>query len=205
MPTEHYHYIGFCRTCWHTHRGDVRLSVCRHRLPNGSICQGRVVMEENPKWLKAVGARVPVVADKPSPSSGRAGTRLTDGAKIAIYGPGANGIACQHGTLDMAKRLYQCGGEAGNFIYRRLQLVSMALVVWERIQMDCNRLEFIDHMQNQCYAIRTYCCRLHPGQRYDAGIGPRIGWPIDWFEISDAAGVVLTPGNPPREEAHVDS
>jgi hypothetical protein len=116
--------------------------------------------------------RAPVVRDKP-PVERRAGTRLTPGAKLAVYSS-ASGRPRQHGTLDLAQRLYQGGGERGNFIFRRRGLVTLALDVWERIRGAVDTIELIDHTSNRCYRIPAAYCRRHGGEVYTAGSGQLI-------------------------------
>lgn len=142
---------------------------------------------------------VPVVQAKPD-TPRRAGTTLTPGAKRSIYGPGQYGKRLkEHGVLDEALRLYQTGGESGNFIYRRLNMVTLDLSVWRKVDGRCETLEWVDHTRNVCYRLTTWAARYYGGHRYDAGIGERVGWPVTWCQITDASGTVLQePAYPPR-------
>jgi PII-like signaling protein len=139
---------------------------------------------------------VPVIQDKP-PIAKRAGTVLTPGAKRGIYGPGKYRKLMQHGVLDVAQRIYQHGGEKGNFIYRNKNLVSLAMPVWVQIVDQADRIEMIDHHDNQCYSLLMAIAR-DTGTRYDAGFGPRIGWPTPWWTLTDADGQVVYTGKPLR-------
>ena len=138
---------------------------------------------------------VPVITDKPAVRQ-RAGTPLTPGAKRSIYGPGKYGKTKQHGVLDVAQRIYQAGGEKGNWIYRNLNLASLAMPVWVQIMDQADTLEMIDHRQNTCYSLPMAVAR-HSGTEYTAGFGPRIGWPLPWFDIRDANGRLLQAGIAP--------
>ena len=95
--------------------------------------------------------------------------------------------------LDVAQRIYQAGGEKGNWIYRNLNLVSLAMPVWVQICDQADTIEMIDHRQNTCYSLSMTVAR-HNGTPYTAGFGPRIGWPLPWFSIFDADGKTIYHG-----------
>lgn len=196
-------YLCACRFCWGTVLSDKPVKTCTRTLGVGTPCQGTMLVADNPEWVKRERRRkapaVPVVEQKPE-VSGRAGSHLSLGSKVSVWARGKDPTKKEvHGTLDMAKRIYQTGGEAGNFILRSKGLITMALDAWRRAEDGSDTMEFIDHTRNVCYRVRTYVLRRNRGTQYDAGIGERIGWPIDWFDIVDAQERVLTPGNPPKE------
>lgn len=118
------------------------------------------------------------------PISQRAGTVLTEGAKVIIFGPAPSGDLIRHGILDTALRIYQTGSEKGRFTYPSMSLVTLPVQVWDQIKDRTDALEFIDHSRNIVYTIPTWICKLKPVY-YSAGIGPRVGWPVMWFEIRD--------------------
>jgi hypothetical protein len=120
-------------------------------------------------------------------------------AKIQVFATGKFGKRKAHGVIDVALRIAQLGGEPGNFIYRKLNIVTMAHEVWEQIRAQCDRIEIIDHTMNRCYSIPTWICRKHTGTVYNAGIGDRIGWDAEWWTITDANGEVVQPGVTPGE------
>jgi hypothetical protein len=116
----------------------------------------------------------------------RAGTRLSD-AKVAV--PDAKGRI--HGYLDTDQRIYQGGGELMNFVYRAKNLISLDLQVWQFIQPYVDRIEMIDHGRNEVYEVSS---RLFSQgfQVYEAGIGKRVGLPIDHWTRKDAGGFTLS-------------
>jgi hypothetical protein len=141
--------------------------------------------------------KVEKVTDKPAVAR-RAGTPLTPGSKRAVYGPGYNGKGQKsHGTLDTAQRLYQTGGERDDFVYRRLNLVSMSYVIWQQIRGHVDAIEFIDHITNTCYRLSGQD-RLRSGLAlYNAGFGQRAGWPLPWFDVIDGKGEILSHSKAP--------
>lgn len=135
------------------------------------------------------------IEDKPDPRR-RAGTPLTPGSRRNIYGPKKGGGKHSHGILDIAKRLYQTGGERGNFIYRQRSLVSMSYDVWRQIMGQADVIEFIDHTSNVCYRLSGQWI-IEGVTPYDIGYGQRVGWPLAWFDVLDANQKVIQPGRPP--------
>jgi hypothetical protein len=120
----------------------------------------------------------------------RAGTPLGR-TKIKIHS--LVGRQSVHGVIDPVARIYQSGGEAANFIYRKSSppQVTMDNSVWIQLiggyleQIDW--LEFVAHDTNTCYRIAvTDACQY--GKTVDRGIGPRWCMPLPKFTHLDRDG-----------------
>ena len=114
------------------------------------------------------------------PSGDRAGTRLDHAYTEKIFGR-AKKSRSLHGLLDTRQRVYQSGGEARNFIYRRKKLVSMEISVWEQVKDKADLIEFIDHDSNTCFSVPRQQA-LQYGYSYNAGLGDRWGIPLHLFK-----------------------
>jgi hypothetical protein len=83
----------------------------------------------------------------------RAGTHLKRSACEPIYGTGKSHR--QIGTLDNDQRVFQCGGEISNFLYKSRMLISLPWDVWEQVRLRCDWLEIVDHEENVCYRVHV--------------------------------------------------
>lgn len=123
---------------------------------------------------------------RPVPASQRAGTGLSDNPALLYrlrYDDQRRGPT-EHGTLDVAKRMYQTGGPVSDFHYRRQDLYTMPLGIWTQLRDQWSAyidyIEFCDHEANRAYAAAWSDC-VERGMQYSAGIGPRWGIPRDCF------------------------
>lgn len=109
------------------------------------------------------------------PPSERAGTRLRweSGNIIELERDGK-----LFGCIDQRQQVAQLGGEAGNFIYHKLDLVTLPLWTWEEIALSgmVATIEMIDHRLNVAYVIDFPTAQRH-GEVYSDGIGERFGVP----------------------------
>ena len=110
----------------------------------------------------------------------RAGTQLDHRFTRRIVSGGK-----EHGLLDERQRIYQSGGELKNFVFWKLKLVSFTVDVWKQIQGAIDWIEMIDHPKNECYRISADKAYAEV-RRYDGGIGPRMGIPLDCWDIITA-------------------
>lgn len=94
----------------------------------------------------------------------------------------------QHGLYDESQRVYQTGGELKKFIYWRDHLVTFAADAWRQFIDKVDWLEVIDHERNEVWRISAQRARNN-ARRYDAGIGERIGVPMDLWTVYDSQGV----------------
>lgn len=112
----------------------------------------------------------------------RAGTHLDHRWTHKIM---ANGKT--HGLYDEHLRLFQAGGVLSKFIYWKYHLVSLDAAVWRQVIDKVDWLEIVDHERNECLRIAAEKARKH-AQTYNAGIGERIGVPMDLWITYDAQG-----------------
>lgn len=125
-------------------------------------------------------------------TAARAGTVLDHRFTEAVKADGLREHQT-HGLIDRRQRVYQCGGEARNFVYQKLGLVTLAGPVWEQVIASVEWLEWIDHELNQCWRITLErASRLM--ECYEDGIGWRVGIPTWAFDVIDADGVLVTAG-----------
>lgn len=122
----------------------------------------------------------------------RAGTELNHRWTHRIEGHGRKGKR-QHGLYDESQRVYQTGGELSNFVYWKRHLVSIADEAWKQVWQRADWIEVIDHERNECWRISTAKAVKH-AIRYDAGIGPRVGIPMDRFDIITSRGTLRQEG-----------
>lgn len=113
------------------------------------------------------------------PVAQRAGTQLDHEHTKNIMAPGPKRLVpVVHGVLDESQGVYQSGGELDNFVFWRLRLMTIAQPVWEQIKDVAKTIEIIDHPRNKCYSISTKEFAEHM-VAYNAGIGPRVGAPLE--------------------------
>lgn len=113
----------------------------------------------------------------------RAGTQLNHRWTSEIKGTGRRGTKV-HGLYDQSQRIYQTGGELKNFIYWKKRLVTLAYDAWQQIYQKADWIEIIDHERNECWRIAMKKA-VRAAVKYDAGLGPRIGVPMDdWMVIT---------------------
>lgn len=112
----------------------------------------------------------------------RAGTKLDHrwAEQISIDGK-------VHGLYDQSQRVYQTGGVFTKFVYWKEKKVSLDLRVWREIIDKVDWIEIIDHEKNECLRIAGEKARKH-ASIYNAGIGDRIGIPIEHWTWYDASG-----------------
>lgn len=87
-----------------------------------------------------------------------------------------------HGLLDESQRIYQTGGELKNFIYWKNRWVTIAEDAWRQVFGKVDWLEVIDHERNECWRIAMIKAAKN-ATKYNAGVGPRIGIPMDLFDV----------------------
>jgi hypothetical protein len=95
----------------------------------------------------------------------------------------------QHGIYDESHRVYQTGGVLSKFIYWRDHLVTLDARVWRQIIDKSDWIEVIDHERNECWRISATRARKS-AKHYDAGIGERVGVPMDQWTVYTADGRV---------------
>lgn len=93
----------------------------------------------------------------------------------------------QHGVYDQRFRVYQTGGQLSRFVYWKKKLVSLDARVWRQIIDKADWIEIIDHERNECWRISSGRARAH-AVIYDAGIGERIGVPLEHWTVYDSKG-----------------
>lgn len=116
----------------------------------------------------------------------RAGTQLDHRWTHRIKGKGRKGVL-QHGLYDERQRVYQTGGELSNFVLWSRKLVTFAHDAWLQVFMRTDWFEVIDHEKNECWRISGEKARKH-AVKYNAGIGVRIGIPMDLWDVVTARG-----------------
>lgn len=94
------------------------------------------------------------------------------------------------GLFDESQRVFQTGGEMTNFIYWKLNLVSLSLEAWRRISGPADWIEIIDHERNECWRISKAKFMKH-AITYNAGIGERIGVHRELWTVINSRGNVV--------------
>ena len=122
----------------------------------------------------------------------RAGTPLNHAWTHRIEGHGRKG-RLQHGLYDESQRVYQTGGELSNFVYWKKRWVTIAADAWRQIYQKADWLEVIDHERNECWRISMKKAVKY-AFRYDAGLGPRIGIPMERFDVITERGTLKQEG-----------
>jgi len=122
----------------------------------------------------------------------RAGTVLDHRWTHRVEGRGRRGVR-QHGLYDEKQRIYQTGGELSNFIYWKRHLVSIAYEAWSQVWQKVDWIEVIDHEKTECWRISMGKAKKH-AVKYDAGIGPRIGIPMELWDVITARGTIRQEG-----------
>lgn len=126
---------------------------------------------------------------KRSPRQERAGTLLDHRFTEPIYDERHR----RQGTIDHRQQVYQQGGEAKDFVFWNLRLLTMPLSVWNQIrETDVEWIEMIDHQRNECWRVELLTMILH-GVPYERGDGPRYGVPISYVTVHDAQGAIRKP------------
>jgi hypothetical protein len=92
-----------------------------------------------------------------------------------------------HGLYDQSQRVYQTGGELKRFVYWKAKLVTLDAKVWQAVINKADWLEIIDHERNECWRISGAKARK-AAIRYNAGIGERVGVPIEAWATYTAEG-----------------
>ena len=118
----------------------------------------------------------------------RAGTTLNHSWTHKIMGSGRRG-KLTHGLYDESQRIYQTGGELKNFIYWKKRYVTIAEDAWRQIFGKVDWIEVIDHERNECWRISMKKAE-RAAVKYDAGLGPRVGIPMDLWTVIKADGTV---------------
>ncbi len=126
--------------------------------------------------------------------TGRAGTTLDHRWTHPIEGNGRRG-RLQHGLYDEKQRIFQTGGELSNFVFWKKRLVSLSYDAWRQVAMKTDWFEIIDHERNECWRIAGEKARQN-AVRYNAGIGERVGIPMDLWDIITARGTIRQEGRP---------
>ena len=116
----------------------------------------------------------------------RAGTQLNHRWTHRVEGRGRKGVT-QHGLYDESQRVYQTGGELSNFVYWKRHWVTLAEDAWRQVYGKVDWIEVIDHERNECYRISMKKAVLN-AVKYDAGIGTRVGIPMELFDVLTARG-----------------
>lgn len=124
----------------------------------------------------------------------RAGTELDHRWTRPVEGQGRKG-KLQHGLLDTRHRIYQTGGELSNFVFWKRKLVSLNYQAWQAVFEKADWIEIIDHERNECWRIAMARAARH-AVKYEAGIGTRIGVPMEHWDILTSAGRYRQEGRP---------
>lgn len=122
----------------------------------------------------------------------RAGTKLDHRWTHRIEGKGRKGTT-QHGLYDERQRVYQTGGELSNFVFWKRKLVTFAYEAWQQVFMRTDWFEIIDHERNECWRISGEKARNN-AVKYDAGLGTRIGIPMELFDVITSRGTYKQEG-----------
>lgn len=117
--------------------------------------------------------------------AGRAGTPLDHRWTHEIIGTARRKRL--HGLYDESQRLYQSGGEASNFLYWRRRYVSLDYNAWQQVYQKVDWIEMIDHEANECWRIAMKKAIKH-AYKYNAGIGDRVGIPMELWDVIRANG-----------------
>lgn len=120
------------------------------------------------------------------PIAGRAGTPLDHKHTVEVRGQGRRGSLI-HGLYDESQRLYQSGGELSSFVFWKRNLISISKEAWVAIVGKADWIEMIDHEHNECWRILVRKAVKH-AVVYDAGIGERVGIPMDLWDVIRGSG-----------------
>ena len=147
-------------------------------------------------WGNEVAAEVPYVGPgvEREEVRTRAGTQLDHRWTHRIEGRGRRGVT-QHGLLDERQRIYQSGGELKNFVYWKRKWITLAADAWKQVQLKADWIEVIDHEKNECYRIAMKKA-IRYAKTYDAGLGPRIGIPMEKWDLVTERGTYKRQGEP---------
>jgi len=128
------------------------------------------------------------------PVNGRAGTPLDHKHTIEVRGQGRRG-SLVHGLFDESQRVYQSGGELSSFVFWRRGLVTVSKEAWIAIVGKADWIEIIDHEHNECWRILMKKALKH-AVLYDAGIGERVGVPMELWDVIRGSGTFKKRGKP---------
>ena len=92
-----------------------------------------------------------------------------------------------HGLYDESQRVYQSGGEMSRFIFWKKRLVTLDKGAWDQIFQRADWIEVIDHEKNECWRIAGKKA-VKSAIKYESGIGPRIGIPMERWDVIRADG-----------------
>ncbi len=123
---------------------------------------------------------------------GRAGTQLDHKWTRPIEGYGRRG-RLQHGLYDQKNRIFQTGGELSHFVFWKSKLVSFSYDAWKQIWEKTDWFEVIDHERNECWRIAGEKARKN-AVVYNAGLGERVGIPMDLWDIVTVRGTIRQEG-----------
>jgi len=120
----------------------------------------------------------------------RAGTLLDHRFTIPVEArePKSKRIV-QCGWIDQSQFVYQGGGDAKDFIYWKLHLVTFQGDLWVQLTGPLAHylryVELIDNAGNRVYRIPFYDA-VQNGRWYEDKIGVRWGVPIDLWKVYDS-------------------
>jgi hypothetical protein len=117
----------------------------------------------------------------------RAGTHLDHRWTHKVEGDAKRGKVPTLGLFDESQRLFQTGGELKSFVYWKLHLVTLPAETYRRIRMIADWIEIIDHEKNECWRISMTKFETN-AVRYNAGIGERVGAPMDLWTVITSSG-----------------
>lgn len=123
----------------------------------------------------------------------RAGTKLDHKWTHQIVGGGRRGTLV-HGLYDESQRIYQTGGELKHFIYWKHKLVTFNKEAWDQFWQRADWIEVIDHERNECWRI-ALAKAIKSAKVYDAGIGKRVGVPMNLWDVIRADGTIARKGD----------
>lgn len=118
----------------------------------------------------------------------RAGTKLNHKWTHKIRGSGHR-KSLVHGLYDESQRIYQSGGELSRFAFWKRRWITISEEAWRQIYQKVDWIEIIDHERNECWRIAMKKA-LKEAVPYDAGLGPRIGIPMEDWTVIDANGEI---------------
>lgn len=128
------------------------------------------------------------IVDKPGKEQ-RAGTKLSDQAFPVLAGPA--GQKKVHGQLDPKLRVYQSGGEAGNFIKWNIKAITLAMEVWDTLGAAVDLIELVDHARNEVYQTTMEEAYLQGYTYPDPKLGVRYAIPLACWVVYSADGMPL--------------
>jgi hypothetical protein len=120
----------------------------------------------------------------------RAGTHLS-AAKVPVMVRGADGRFKQHGSIDTQQRIYQHGGELGNFVRWSKHAITLSSEAWHQMGGLVDRIEMIDHGRNECYSVSSADAHRHASFYADPKLGRRVAVPLDAWDVYDADGQLV--------------